>query len=100
MEIGRTLLQYGDVSNGSGEAMVVLVAVVRVRDEHGVAICARGALHWGIGDASVDVGSIAEARGQDGEDEGGEVSCHRELMLGMNYRGAFIRLPSVCCGQR
>ena len=45
MEIGRTLSQYGDVSNGSGEAMVVLVAVVRVRDEHGEAVRAWGALH-------------------------------------------------------
>ena len=97
MEISRTLSQYGYVSPLRGDTMVILVAVVRVRNEYGVAICARRALHCGIGDAPVDVGSIAEARGQYGEDEGGDVSRHRELMLGMNYCGAFIRLPSCCC---
>ena len=95
MEISRTLSQYRYVSPLRGDTMVILVAVVRVRDEYRVAICARRALHCGIRDAPVDVGSIAEARGQGGEDEGGEVSCHRELMLGMNFWGAFMRLSSV-----
>ena len=61
MEIGRTLSQYGDVSPLRGDTMVVLVAVVRVWNKHGVAVCARRALHRKVGDAPVDVGSIAEA---------------------------------------
>ena len=90
MEIGRTLSQYGDVSH----AVIVLVAVVRVWNEHGEAVCAWGALHVVVGDAPVDVGTMAEARSQDGDDEGGKVSRHRELMLGMNDWQAFIRLLS------
>ena len=43
MEIGRTLSQHGDASPlRVGDAMVVLVAVVRVRDEYRVAVCAQG----------------------------------------------------------
>ena len=81
VEIGRTLSQYGDISY----AVVVLGAVVRVWKEHRLAICAWGALHWGalLDVGGKDVGAIAEAWGQDNEEEGGEVSGHCELMLAM-----------------
>ena len=84
MEVGRTLPRDGDVSPLRGDAVEVLGAVVRVRDEHGEAVLARWrALHREVGDAPVDVGPVAEAvRGQDGgEDEVGEVRGHLEVIV-------------------
>ena len=61
MQIGRTLLQYGDVSY----AMVILAAVKWVWNKHGEAIRAFGALHWGksvlFSETVADAGTIAEA---------------------------------------
>ena len=77
VEAGRTLPEDGELPH----AVVVLAAVVRVREEDGLPVGALGALHRG---AVLDVGGNGEAcEGQDGKDEGAGVSSHRELMLAM-----------------